>query len=308
MTRPRGARPSPRHKLASAAPHRIVGATPPSFFNVPAALSMFLNDREGDCVSAEEFFAKAATTSPESLATDSEVAAFVDKYNLANGAELTQVMDLVIQHGLSIGGEVYTDGRYASVDWTNDNVLRNAISQGPVKIGVAAAQLESAVGAANGWFLVNARTDQNIDHCVSLCGYGTLAECAKALGVAPPSGADPSGPAYLLFTWSTVGVIDRQSLIAICAEAWLRNPTTVVISPPAPTPPVPPVPTPTPTPTPKPVPPVPSGPTLAHAEAAVLAGLQDAENLLPPAYRGIGAAVLSMGYLHARARLEALWR
>jgi hypothetical protein len=241
----RGARPSPRHKLASTAPHRIVGDTPPKFANVPAKLSMWLNDSEGDCVSAEEFFAKAATTTPEACATDAEVSAFVDPNGLANGADLTQVMDLVIKEGLVIGGEKYSDGGYTAVDWTTDAVLRNAIAQGPVKIGVAAGQLQNCgAGNANGWFLLGARQDQNIDHCVSLCGYGTVADCAAAVGVAVPSGVDGTQPAYLLFTWSTIGVIDRPSLLAICGEAWLRTPTTINVGPgPIPTPP-PPQPTP----------------------------------------------------------------
>ena len=77
-----------------------------------------------------------------------------------------------------------------------------------------------------------------------------------------PAGANPSDLAYLCFTWDTIGVIDRSSLINFTSEAWVRNPTTPgqVPVPPAPPnpppnpPPLPPDPIPTPTPTPTPVP------------------------------------------------------
>jgi hypothetical protein len=42
-----------------------------------------------------------------------------------------------------------------SVDWTNPATLNSAIAQGPVKIGVAATQLEAAWRSTNGktgWF------------------------------------------------------------------------------------------------------------------------------------------------------------
>ena len=35
-------------------------------------------------------------------------------------------------------------------------------------------------------------------------------------------------PAYALFTWDSIGIIDVPSMLAITGEAWLRNPTTVV--------------------------------------------------------------------------------
>jgi hypothetical protein len=42
------------------------------------------------------------------------------------------------------------------------------------------------------------------------------------------STADNTAPAYALFSWDSIGIIDVPSLVAICGEAWLRNPTTVV--------------------------------------------------------------------------------
>ncbi len=134
-------------------------------------------------------------------------------------------------------------------------MLRAAIATGPVKIGVAANQIEGTVGQTNGWIATDWRRDNSEDHCVSLCGYGTLAECCNALGVAVPSGANASGPAYLMFTWDTIGVVTQQSMVNVTGEAWLRTPTTLGLAPPAPPTPIPtPTPDPNPNPTPIPVP------------------------------------------------------
>ena len=56
----RGALPSPRSALATATPYsaRLLGA-PPEYIVIPPQLSMWGNDVHGDCVTAEEAFAKA---------------------------------------------------------------------------------------------------------------------------------------------------------------------------------------------------------------------------------------------------------
>ena len=59
-------------------------------------------------------------------------------------------------------GVRYNDGPYTSVDWTNAAVLQNAIVQGPVKIGVAATQLQNAVQGdppVSGWCATGFQTD-----------------------------------------------------------------------------------------------------------------------------------------------------
>jgi hypothetical protein len=116
------------------------------------------------------------------------------------------------------------------VDWTNASALNSAISQGPVKIGVAATQLETAWRATNGqtgWFGLGFQNDHAEDHCVSLCGYGTLAWLAGQLKAAVPAGIDGTKPGYAMFTWDSIGIVDQPSMIAITHEAWLRVPTTV---------------------------------------------------------------------------------
>jgi hypothetical protein len=58
---PRGASPSPRHVLAAAMPHILdtTVSVPPSFLMWPIKMSSWNNYSYGDCVSAEEAFAKA---------------------------------------------------------------------------------------------------------------------------------------------------------------------------------------------------------------------------------------------------------
>jgi hypothetical protein len=226
-----------------------------------------------NCVTAEEAFAKAAYSVMSGLSEvfvpDAEVQAWATQYGFLNGAELTDVMAQMAQTGFAVAGTTYDDGPYVAVDWTDAATLQAAICQGPVKIGVASSQFDDVanVGESNGWFMTGfSPTDQNDeDHCVSLCGYGTLAECFAFLGVSVPvTVTNPSAPGYLLFTWSTVGVIDVPSMLNVTWEAWLRTPTTVGQGPapgptPTPTPTPTPIPTPTPTPTPTPVPgPVPT--------------------------------------------------
>lgn len=253
----RGARPSPRHLLAAAMPHRIIGATPAQYLIVPSLLSFWLNNLDGDCVTAEEAFLKACSGV---FIADAVVQAWATKNGVLNGADLVSVMTWMQTAGFPQDGNTYNDGGHVSVDWTTAAVLTNAIAQGPVKIGVAATQLENAVGNSNGWLATGFRTDQNLDHCISVCGFGTIAWLLQQLGGVLPSNVDGTQPGYAVFTWNTIGVLDVPSLLAITGEAWLRNPATVTLGFGAPTPdavkvygggpptPIPIVPTPTPTP------------------------------------------------------------
>ena len=229
MPRLRGAIPSPRHRLASAMPYRMVGPTPTQFLWKPAKLSMWLNDTYGDCVTAEEAFAKACDT-PEDFITDDTVLAWATTNNVLNGADLVTVLDFMQSYGFVQDGRRYNDGPFTAVDWTNSTVLQNAIAQGPVKIAVAADQLEDAVPpppAENGWIATGFTADANLDHCTSLCGFGTADWLAALLGVMVPSTLK-SIPAYALFTWDSIGIIDVPSMLAITGEAWLRSPVTLI--------------------------------------------------------------------------------
>lgn len=254
---PRGAMPSPRHKLACATPHRIRGNAPAEYADVPTRLDDWGNFDYGCCVTTEEAFAKIAAA-PNVFLTKQMVIQWAGRHGWLNGAMLTEVMDAMIREGITAeDGKVYKDGAYTSVNWHDRATLCDAIAQGPVKIGVAADQLQQAIRQTgrNGWFGVGFYPDQNTDHCVSLCGYGSMKFLADKLGVSVPQGVDPNGFGYLLFTWSSIGVIDERSMQAITSEAWLRSPTTAGY------------PTPTPTPAPVPVPPTP--PTTVYPKYVV---------------------------------------
>jgi len=225
MPRMRGARPSPRHRLAASYPHRIVSATPPQWLWNPKQISMWLNATYGLCVTAEEACNKACHQ-PEIFITDDTVYAWASANDVLNGAELTQVLDLMQCNGFQQDGVIYNDGPVSSVDWTNTAALQNAISVGPVKIGVAADQLQKAVPdpPSNGWFATSFQKDTNLDHCTSLLGFGSATWLGTQLGV----NGLPNVPAYAMFTWGSVGVIDFPSMLAITGEAWLRQPSTVM--------------------------------------------------------------------------------
>ena len=230
--RRRGALPTPRHVLAAARAFAPPVAAPLQFLTVPAQISMWGNDVHGDCVTAEEAFAKACHN-PEIFITDAEVIGWATSHGVLEGAYLPDVLTWMQHDGFRRGSTVYDDGAHLAVDWTNASALRGAITQGPVKIGVAADQLDTAwltTGGSNGWFGTGFQPDSNEDHCVSLFGYGTTGWLASQLHVAVPAGVDPNAPAYALFTWNSIGIIDHPSMVNITHEAWVRQPTTVVPS------------------------------------------------------------------------------
>jgi hypothetical protein len=242
---PRGAKPTPRHKLLSAAQFRPVKKAPAAFAVVPPQLSMWDNDVDGDCVTAEEAFAKAAWAVmngyPELFVPDAEVVRWATKYGFLNGADLTSVMDQMAKDGFTVNGTNYHDGPYQSVDYSNEAVLQAAIAQGPVKIGIDANALPSGAGNQQGWFVTGGTPGQfpNEDHCVALCGYGPAQWLYQQLGVPLPAGLNPSATGYLLFTWSTIGFVDHAWIMSTVGEAWVRVPTTPEQPNPTPVPPTP---------------------------------------------------------------------
>jgi hypothetical protein len=230
----RGAVPAARSQLAAATPYPAPVAAPPNFIVIPKQLSFWGNYSNGDCVSAEEAFAKACNN-PELFLAESVVVSWATAHGVLNGAGLTQVIGYMQNGGFPDGYYTDDDGPYYSVDWTNAATLQSAIAQGPVKLGVAGDQLDttwwagggSEAGGKSGWIATGYTADANEDHCVSLCGYGTITWLAQQLGVEVPSGINGASPAYALFTWDSIGIIDVPSMLAITHEAWLRQPTTI---------------------------------------------------------------------------------
>lgn len=242
----RGAKPTPRHKLQAAMPHILTPGTPTQFAVVPTQLSYWDNNVDGDCVTAEEAYAKAAYSimggDPELFVPDQEVIDWATKYGYLNGADLTDVMTTMASDGFTVGGTNYKDGPYTGVDYSNEPVLQNAISLGPVKIGIDADALPDGAGNGNGWYSNQTGTFNNEDHCVALTGFGPASFLYQQLNMRVPSGLDPTTPGYLLFTWSSIGFVTHGWIMSTCAEAWLRNPTTAGAPTPTPSPPSPPSP------------------------------------------------------------------
>jgi hypothetical protein len=241
-----GARPTPRHKLAAAMPFvptRPLLAAPPRPIVVPSFLEMWKNDVDGICVTAEECAALAFYSCmlglPEIKISDTTELAFASKYDVVNGADLTQVMDEMASDGFHQAGVTYKDGPYTSVDFANETILQAAIEQGPIKIGIDADALPQTAGNANGWYASGGSPGQfsSEDHCVGLWNHGDSAALFAALGAKMPSGFPATG--YHLFTWSTVGVVDHAWIMSTVGEAWLRTPTSIGLGPVTPPPPGP---------------------------------------------------------------------
>src|SRR5262245_57858023 len=108
----RGAMPSPRSVLAAATPHSELGLAappPPNFITMPKKLSSWGNFDYGDCVTAEEAFAKACYH-PEIFIADNEVIRWAKSHNVLEGAYLHEVMQWMQKRGFHQSGHLYDDG------------------------------------------------------------------------------------------------------------------------------------------------------------------------------------------------------
>jgi len=254
-----GALPSPRHRLAGALPFRAVRAFPAEWGVVPAKLDIWGNDRYGVCVTSEEAANVAAFTAaregvPDICLAEETVIDWARKHRYLNGANISEVMDTLQTDGDPIiEGTKYFVGPYRAVDWENRADLCAAIyeSRAAVKIGIASSGLGNAVQGRNGWMVLSGRKDRRIDHCVGLCGYGSLQYLCGLCGVPVPAKYTPDLFCYLMFTWGTVGIVSEQAMWAMTGEAWVRLPSSIA------DPPYPPEPGPGPGPGPGPLPPLP---------------------------------------------------
>ena len=143
---PRGAIPSSRAELAAATPHvpdpKI--KVPPSFLMWPTQMSSWNNYVYGDCVSAEEAFAKATASPRQTFIPLATVVAWAKTHGYLNGATLSSVLTTMETKGFPFNGKTYDDGPHFSVNWTNAATLQSAIySHGPVKIGVGAEYFQT---------------------------------------------------------------------------------------------------------------------------------------------------------------------
>lgn len=228
---PSGEFPTPNHELAAAKPYRADGTAPESFLAWPIEIGFWGNEKAGNSSWAEEAFAKACAEPKVFIPTD--VVLFTSqKCGSSNFSAFMQT------HGFQMNRKAYLDGPFNSVDWTNAAALNSAIANvGPVKIGIASANLASGVQGqvtpgTSGWAIYGQSAGQPENHCASLCGYGSLAALVDLFGrhgvnINLPPGM-PAGLCYAMFAWGSIGIVDRQSLMNITGEAWVRNPTMIV--------------------------------------------------------------------------------
>jgi hypothetical protein len=237
----RGMIPTPQSEIESAVKHICgkIGTAPSQFVQIAKKLSFWLNNTDGDCVTAEEAAAKAAYSvrngGTELFVPDAEVGRWASAHGWLNGANLPPVMSAMAKKGFVVNGKVYNDGPHASVKYGDVPTLQDAIYVGPVKIGIDANGLPSGAGNKQGWFAVGGSPGEwnSEDHCVGLWGYGTAAylyqQLTATFGNVPlPSSLPGTTEGFLLYTWSTVGFVDHARIMAMCGEAWVRNPTTVI--------------------------------------------------------------------------------
>jgi hypothetical protein len=228
---PTGEFPSPNQELASARRYRGGASAPESFLAWPIEIGSWGNEKAINSSWAEEAFAKACAE-PKALIPADVVLSASRECGSSNFASFMQT------HGFQIDRKAYLDGPFNLINWTNAAALNGAIANvGPVKIGVASANLVSGsqglvTPGKSGWAVYGLPARQPEDHCASLCGYGPLAALVdlferRGVKVNPPSGM-PTGLCYAMFARGSIGIVDRQSLMNITGEAWVRNPTTIV--------------------------------------------------------------------------------
>jgi hypothetical protein len=220
---PSGAGPSPNYELAAAQPFRVSRDAPESHLSWPLRLADWGGADLASSTWAEEAFAKACAE-PSVLVPPDVVTRAKHDCGDSNFAQFMQT------RGFETPGVQYLDGAFRSVRWTDAAVLNGAISEvGPVKIGAALASLAPR---PHGWCAYNLPAGQPQDGWASLCGYGSRAVLADLFArhhvtVAAPAGM-PQGLCYAVYALASIGIIDRQSLINITGEAWVRMPTTIV--------------------------------------------------------------------------------
>lgn len=230
--------PSPPHKLLAAMPFMALRAAPPQFALVPKQLSFWGNQNYGCCVTSEEAFAKACYN-PEVFIPEEVAVAWANAHGVLNGADPASVLDMMTRDGFVNGGQTYEDGGKLGVNYADEAALQSALSaNGPVKIGIDHTALPANAGPPNGWWSTGSVKKSNPDHCISIAGYGPTDYLYQALGMTPPSGLPSVG--YLAFTWSSIGFVTHDWIMSTTVEAWVRNPTTIIVgNQPSPTPPTP---------------------------------------------------------------------
>ena len=232
----RGCLPTPMHVLHDLRRQTrklLTLSPPPETFDATGQVrdwDMDGNDVWGDCVFAGEANYKRAVTKGTG-ASEIQVSAnaCIRDYltftgGSDEGADISTFLDWMQVVGLQDDQHRYhKNGRHGALDVTSMQELRFGVSlfRG-VKAAVAADILDSVVAGKSGW-VCHETGGGPIDHNVELLGYGTVNECLTICGTKSTL-PDSLGllPAFVLYTWETVGVITNRSLQSIIGEAHVR--------------------------------------------------------------------------------------
>ena len=220
--------PSPNHELAAAPPYRCTQTPPESFIAWPARIGSWGNETSAGSSWSEEAFTKACSQ-PRVIIPDRDVLLAAQRCGSSNFAEFMQ------KRGFEVNGRFLRDGPFNAVDWTNLTTLHGAVAHaGPVKVGLAGTDLKSGrmTPGVSGWAVCDLAPAEGGDECGSVFGYGPLKRLVAIFArhgveVDLPPGM-PAGDCYAIFVMGSVGIMDRESLLNITDEAWVRVPTTII--------------------------------------------------------------------------------
>jgi len=256
----RGGRRSSAHELLKLPQHVPIGTTMPLNYWLPKIMTMLGNDTNGCCVTSAAGFLKQCMGI---LISDATCIAWATKNGTLNGADLSQVNNLMQQSGFSQDSNLYNEGPANNVDYTTPSSLQGGIATSPVQIAIDADALPSGAGNGNGWYAFGGTPGSfpNTDHCVMLPAFA-IPTVVQQLWTAfqqqygsLPAIPWPAGAVYGIYTWAGIGFVDDPWIMSTVTEAHGYNSSNITVGTGTPSPdsvltPTAPNPTPNPTPTP----------------------------------------------------------
>ena len=226
--------------LATLAQHATQPVAEQTWTPLPQSISAWLNDREGDCDTAEEM-----ANIDEQWAydmPDDDLQAFLNEYGLANGATSPEVLALMQSIGITSNGYHYTDGTAQLVNPANWAQLCSAIytlaagntKPAAVKLDVDGDQLQAAVDLNLPFSIISGlRKTGQVNHDTHVCRAGTAAALLEGLnedyGTAEllPPWLTPTTPCCVHFTWGQYQLIDFTSVANFAAQGYVRTPSSI---------------------------------------------------------------------------------
>ena len=149
---PRGLVPSPEEALRTARAYvpKAPMAIPTSFLQWPITMSYWGNDEFGDCVTAEEAFAKAAAPGYYFIPEDT-VIGWARRNGYLNGAACYSVLSTMRDKGIDFSLNTLFDGDFSRIGYEDSVILRDAIYHcGPVKLAIDSGYMNPVKSPAKG--------------------------------------------------------------------------------------------------------------------------------------------------------------